>query len=111
MEPVLKLNGQRKRATISYAAESDFDFLKDWKPSIQNEKNPVRLDAYNFAKLAVKRFQAHSPFENYAKDRSEIIDFVRDNPRSEVANLIVLKAAWFKFSPVLGICHFRRTWS
>ena len=74
------------------------------------QKNPIRMDACLFARLAIKRFQSHRGLELYASTRAEIADFTRDNPRAEVANLILLEGNFAELSRAIGICHFRRTW-
>jgi hypothetical protein len=111
MDVVVQANGALCEAQVLYASENDVTFLDEWRASIRGEKHPLRLDAYTFAKLALKRREVHRHVENYADRESDIADFVRDNPRAEVANLVVLKSECFPPSRILGVCHFRRTWN
>jgi len=111
MKVPVRLNDVTKDTRIVYLEESQFGFLDEWRESLGDDTNPIRIDAVNFATLACKRFSAHSAFENYARDIAEIADFLRDNPYSEVANLVALTADWFPGSRILGLAHFRRTWS
>jgi len=111
MKVPVRLNDIIKDARILYIEESQFGFLDEWRESLGDDTNPIRIDAVNFATLACKRFSAHSPFENYVHDIAEIADFLRDNPYSEVANLVAVAADWFPTSRILGLAHFRRTWS
>ncbi|MCS6295968.1 MAG: GNAT family N-acetyltransferase [Nitrospira sp.] len=57
------------------------------------------------------RFEAHSALEQYASSLEDIQNFLTDDPQGEVACFVVLKCDWFSASEIIGISHFRRSWS
>jgi hypothetical protein len=58
MEIPLKLNGQRKRVKVVFAKLEDLKFVAQWETALGNDPNPYRVDTVDFARLAVKRYEA-----------------------------------------------------
>ena len=110
MKIPIRVDTEFKEATLEFVTKRDFGFLKQWRASIAKDSHPVRCDSVDFAALACKRFTSHSPTENYAHRVDDIAIHIRNNPLSEVANLILVKCDWFKESNVIGVAHFRRSW-
>jgi len=106
----LRKDDPASEVTIRYGTGDDLAFIERWEQAISLDRNPIRLDAVLFARLAVKRYRAHHRFETYATSVDEIGDFTRDNPQAEVANLVLLESNSPEFAPAIGVCHFRRTW-
>jgi len=111
MEIPVKLNGQREKVKIVFAKPGDLKFVAQWKKALGDDQNPHRVDTVDFARLAVKRYEASKVTGIYANALSDITDHVQTNPKVEVAAFILLKCNWFPGSEVIGFCHFRRTWS
>jgi hypothetical protein len=111
MELPVELNKCRQSASVIFAGQNDFGFLAEWREKLGDDKNPVRRDAVDFAHLALDRFSTHSAIESYAKSIGDIEDHIANNPKCEVASLVLLKCDWFPDSSVIGLSHFRRTWS
>lgn len=110
MKVPIRVNTEFKAATLEFVTQRDFDFLKQWRSSIANDRHPIRRDSVDFAALACKRFTANSSVENYAQCVKDIEVHIQNNPHSEVANLVLVKCDWFPESSVIGVVHFRRTW-
>ena len=112
MELPVELNKTRQTAKIIFAGQHDFGFLAEWRKTLVDDKNPVRIDAVDFAQLAVYRFQAHSEIlQPYAETIEDIGDHITNNPNCEVGGCVLLICDWFPESKVIGLMHFRRTWS
>ncbi len=111
MELPVELNKGRKTAKLIFAGQHDFGFLAEWRKTLGEDKNPVRIDAVDFAQLAVYRFEAHSEIQPYAETVEDIADHIACNPNCEVAGCVLLTCDWFSDSKVVGLMHFRRTWS
>lgn len=107
----VKLNNEDRNATAVFAGKDDVGFVGEWRKTLGEDVNPRRVDAVDFAEIAVHRFEAHSAIEPYAGTMQDISDHIDNNPRVEVACLALLKCDWFPDSSVLGITHFRRTWN
>jgi hypothetical protein len=111
MELTIELNKTRKTANVVFADRRDFGFLSAWRNTLGDDPNPIRNEAVTLAQLALFRYQEHSAILPYARSIDDIGDHIATNPKSEVACFVLLKCGWFPDSEVLGICHFRRTWS
>jgi len=111
MELPVVLNNSRQTASVVFAGRDDFAFVNDWRKTLNEDQNPVRVAALEFTQLAISRFQAHSEIQAYAKSIDDIADHIVDNPLCEIANIVLLTCNWFPESGVIGVCHFRRTWS
>ncbi len=111
MEIPLKLNGQRKRVKVVFAKPEDLKFVAQWETALGDDQNPYRVDTVEFARLAVKRYEASRESGTYANTLSDFSDHILTNPKIEVAAFIVLKCDWYPNTDTIGYCHFRRTWS
>jgi len=111
MEISVELNKESRIAKVVFAKKDDLNFVTTWRRSIADDTNPKRVDAVDFAQLAVSRFVNHSQIEPYAKSIEDIGDYIGYNKKCEVACCVLLKCDWFPDSEVIGISHFRRTWS
>src|SRR5437762_2494382 len=104
----LIINQELKEAEVEYVARPDFRFLDEWRRDLGKDTHPVRVDAVNFASLACKRYKSHAPIESYTTADEDIRDYVRDNPRAEVATFALMRCRWLSDSDVVGLAHFRR---
>jgi hypothetical protein len=111
MNVPIRVNGADNVGRIHYITQSEFGFLDQWRKSLGTDKNPIRTDAVDFANLACKRLTAHSPLEIYARHADDISDHIQNNPLCEIANLVAMKCDSFPESEVIGLAHFRRSWS
>ncbi len=110
MDIPLELNRNRQVAKVVIAGPHDFGFLAGWRERLGNDQNPFRTDAVTFAQLVLDRFSVYSAVQPYVRSADDIGDHIKNNPQSEVAGVALLTCDWFPDSPVLGLCHFRRTW-
>ncbi len=110
MEVTLELNGKKEKGKISFAQRADFGFAEGWRKTLGNDQNPKRVDAVDFAQLAVKRYEASAELGIYANSLGDFSDHIASNPKVEVGGFIVLGCNWFPDSEIIGFSHFRRTW-
>jgi hypothetical protein len=111
MEVPVQLNNRSQTATVVFAGEKDFAFVAAWQKTLGSNKNPIRVDAVDFARISAHRFEAHSAIEHYADAIDDIGDHIQSNPQCEVAGCALLTCDWFPESNVIGLVHFRRTWN
>jgi hypothetical protein len=111
MKVSVQLNHQWRNATVVVAGEGDFVFVAEWQKTLGANKNPIRVDAVDFARISAHRFEAHSAIEHYAETVDDIGDHILSNPQVEVAGCALLTCDWFPESKVIGLIHFRRTWN
>lgn len=107
--PIL-FNGKLESAQIEFVREPNFQFVKEWRSVLRNDKHPKRNDAFIFASLACKRFRSHYSLEKYAQRAEDIAEHIQNEERCEVAILALMKCEWFPESKTIGIAHFRRSW-
>jgi hypothetical protein len=111
MDLQVKLNGKLTKATVVYATEPDYAFIEQWRAHLGDNPHPHRRDAVEFAELAVFRYDAQRSRQHYARSMDEFNDYIVDNPHNEVACFVYLKCDWFPDCEVIGVSHFRRTWT
>jgi len=110
MNFLVRHNGLWKEAQYAIAAQSDISSLQEWRKSIGGNNSPIIRDALEFADLACQWRTHYKRTNCLAYSLDEIKEFIQDNPHCQVAVCLVAKASWYKHSPILGMCLFRRTW-
>ena len=60
MDLPVELNGSSRIAEVTFAGKDDLHFVNEWRKSLGDDQNPLRVDAVDFAQVAVYRFEAHS---------------------------------------------------
>ena len=110
MDLPVEFNKERKSAKVVFPEKQDLGFLAEWREQIGGDLDPIRIDAVDFAQLAISRFSAHSGIETYVNSVNDIGLHIARNPKCEVAGIALLKCDWFPDSDVIGVCHFRRSW-
>ena len=99
-------------AEIAFAQHENLGFAEKWRDDLGADPNPRRKDAVDFAHLATQRFKIESIIgQPYVRSIAEIGDYIARDSKCEIAGFALLKCDWFPYSEVIGICHFRRTWS
>lgn len=111
MEIPIKLNGERRKVEVIFAKPEDFKFVAEWQTAVGDDQSRKRLDAVEFARLAVRKYEANRESGVYANDLEDISDHVLNNPKEEVGAFVILKCDWYPGTRVVGFCHFRRSWS
>jgi hypothetical protein len=66
MDLPVELNGVERSTKAVFAGGEDLHFVNDWRKVLGKDQNPLRVDAVDFAQVAVARFEAHSAIEPYA---------------------------------------------
>jgi hypothetical protein len=94
---------------LMFGGERDLKAISHWRsPAVVREEAAVR-DAVEFARLAAKRHRYYQHSIPTAATEAEFREIVRENARAEVALLLLVKAVWFKRSPIIGLAQCRRT--
>ncbi|MGH9739394.1 MAG: hypothetical protein ACRD4X_12545 [Candidatus Acidiferrales bacterium] len=107
------LNGEHRRATVAFAGLPDLTFINEWRDKLGADTDAKRRDAVDLAQIAIDSFLAHTKIQQiYVKSVDEIATYpAKVDEHVEVAGFVLLKCDWFPDSGVIGICHFRRSWS
>lgn len=95
---------------FSFATRRDDLTFRRWTKSARRGSNPRVIDALELATLCFRRWREEAVKGRVANSFGDIQDFIQDNPRAEVAVLVLAKASWLRGSSLVGMCHFRRTW-
>jgi hypothetical protein len=111
MQLQLEFDGVIKTGTIAFACGADFSFLAGWRDELGEDENPYRRNSVEFAQLTQYRYSSHSDLQPYATSIQDVLDHADNNPHEEVGCVVILTADWYPTSNVLGVCHFRRSWS
>jgi hypothetical protein len=86
--------------------------IRGWGKLAKRDGSPKKTDAVELAKLAVRRWTEGLSKGRAARNLQDIKDRIVDNPRSEVAVLLVAEAERLSSQrgAIVGFLHFRRTW-
>src|SRR5579872_4858778 len=95
---------------FSLATKRDDVTFRRWARSVRHGSNPRVIDALELATLCFRRWREEKVKGRVANTVEEVQDFIEDNPRAEVAVLVLAKADWLPGGSLGGLCHFRRTW-
>src|ERR1700722_15511807 len=109
----VRLNGVPHPGTIVFAGNRDLGFINVWRDKlVPEDADSRRRAAVDIAQLAIDSFLAHSRVQQfYAKSIEEISAHIKADKHCEVAGLVLMKCGWLPDSEVIGVGHFRRTWS
>lgn len=111
LELPVEFNKKRVIAKVEFSNQRSSEFLAEWNACLGEDKNPLRVDAVTFARLAVHRVAAHFDIQPYAGNSWDIADHISVDKYNEVGCFVQLKCDWFPDSGVIGVSHFRRTWA
>ncbi len=112
IDVIVKLNGERRKASAVFAPLNDLTFINGWRDKLGDDPNIKRQDALEMAELAIHNAEAHSRLKQiYVTSTEEIGKHIDDDRHVELGALVQLKCDWFPDSGVIGVCHFRRSWS
>ncbi len=112
MDLPVKLNETLRTGRVAFAEVDNLGFLDNWKTCASEQRQDQRRqDAVEIAQAAVARFLAHSAFLPYANNVDSIREHIETDAKCEVGCLVLLRCDWFPASEIVGICHFRRSWS
>jgi len=86
------------------------DALKSWKVA-KHDLDPAARDAAEFADLAYRQWAYYGRGLAVARTLRELKSIIRNNPKAEVAVLLLAKVPVGRLRlGIGGICLFRRTW-
>jgi hypothetical protein len=109
---LVKINGVPRPAELVFAAPRDLGFIDEWREKLGSDTDEIRLDAVDLAQLAIDTFLAHSRVQQlYVNSVEEIAAHIEAEKTTELAGFVLMKCDWFPDSQVIGLCHFRRSWS
>ena len=105
------LEGKASRPVeLMFGREADLHLLREWRlpPKLRGHE-PAR-DAVAFARLATKRWRYHRQTGCIVTRAAELRDASTRKSGEELTFLLLARAEWSTFSPILGLAHCRRTW-
>ena len=83
--------------------------ISHWRAPAALRGRPAVRDTIEFARLASKR---HRHYLRSIPTAASVADFdaiITQNPRAEIALMLLVRATWFERSPILGLAQCRRT--
>ena len=95
---------------LALGSARDMLSISHWRAPTQVQHQPAARDALEFARLASKRHRQYSTTLPTALDLSGFQSALAQEAQAEIALLFVVRAKWFKPSPILGIAQCRRTY-
>jgi hypothetical protein len=99
-----------KEFKFEFAKQRDDQLYRRWLKSAKLGSNPNVIDSAELATLAFRRWREALAKKRVANCIQDVVDFIRDNPHSEVSVLVLIKAPWLRNKKPVGLCHVRRTW-
>ena len=94
---------QPKPVQMRFGNESDLAELRRWRCSARLRANPHVRDALEYARLASKRWAYYHRNGETATSLPQLRDAIQQNPRAEVAFMLIARASWRPDPNLLGI--------
>ena len=110
MRFLVLVDGTPREVELAFGSPGDLVSISRWRASALIRDRPAVRDALEFARLASKRHRQYSRMLATAFSLSQFRTTVTRDFGAEIALLFVVRANWFKHSPVLGIAQYRRTY-
>jgi len=106
----IEVDGLVRETEIGFGTDRDVRSLARWRfPRRFGEGEPI-LDALEYARLASKRWRYYRRAGATVASLDELRGVIRQNPKAEVAMILIAHATWPSATPVLGFAYFRRSW-
>src|SRR2546429_774105 len=104
------VEGQPKPVQMRFGRPSDLTELRRWRSSNRLRSNPHVRDALEYARLASKRWAYYHRNGETATTLPQLRGAIRQNPRAEVAFMLIARASWQPQGNLLGLAYCRRSW-
>jgi len=113
VEFIVDFGGEPRKVTVEFATGlGDLSFVQAWQQTLGMNPQPDQLDAASFAQVARERFIADSGIgQHYLACAEDFRERVKHDSQCEIGAFILLRCDWFPACEIIGMCHFRRTWS
>jgi|SRR5882724_9807251 len=95
---------------LAFGTARDLRLISHWRVPMNVLDHAGVRDTIEFARLASKRHRHYLRSIPTASSLREFQEIVRQTPEAEVAFLVLVRAAWFPRSPILGLAQCRRTY-
>ncbi|PWU16858.1 MAG: hypothetical protein C5B50_12620 [Verrucomicrobia bacterium] len=103
------VEGRPRRVNFEFGKSRDLRSISHWRVPPKAMRNPAVRDTVEFARLATKRHRHYLRSIPTASSISQFQRIVRKNEVAEVAVLLLVRASWFKRSPIIGLAQCRRS--
>src|SRR5438552_7739201 len=97
------VDGQPKPVQVRFGKESDLAELRRWRSPARLRANPHVKDAFEYARLASKRWAYYHRNGETASTLPQLRTTIQHNPRAEVAFMLIARASWQSGPNLLGL--------
>ena len=104
------VDGQPRPVQMRFGKESDLVELRRWRSPARMRANPHVSDALEYARLASKRWAYYHRNGETATTLPQLRTAIQQNPRAEVAFMLIARAPWEPEPKLLGLAYCRRSW-
>ena len=104
------VDGQPKLVQMRFGNERDLAELRRWRSPARLRANPHVRDALEYARLASKRWAYYHRNGETATSLPQLRAAIQENPRAELAFMLIARAAWQPDPKLLGLAYCRRSW-
>jgi hypothetical protein len=106
----VEVDGQPREAELTFGDDRDAQALTRWSFPKESQDSEFISDALEYARLASKRWRYYRRTGAAVSSLSALRDAIQRDPYTEVAMILVARAAWRSVTPILGFAYFRRSW-
>ena len=104
------VDGQPKPVQMGFGTKRDLAELRRWRSPARLRANPHVRDALEYARLASKRWAYYHRNGETATTLPQLRAAIQQNPRAEVAFMLLARASWQPDPKLLGLASCRRSW-
>jgi hypothetical protein len=105
------VQGKPRTVRLVFGGAGDLRLVSHWRAPASVRGKPAVRDTIEFARLASKRHRHYLRSIATAASVAEFEGIISENPQTEVALMLLVRATWFERSPILGLAQCRRTFS
>src|SRR5438105_4785914 len=95
---------------MRFGNDRDLGELRRWRSPAHLRANPHVSDALEYARLASKRWAYYHGNGETATTLSQLRTAIQQNPRAEVAFMLIARASWESGPNLLSFAYCRRSW-
>jgi len=104
------VDGEPRPVELVFGHEKDLAIVGRWRVPATVATRPAARDTVEFARLASKRWRYYRRSIATATSLESFQSIIAREAQAEVSLLLLVRAPWFKRSPILGLAQCRRTY-
>ena len=104
------VEGKPRPVELIFGSTGDLRAISGWRAPARSLGQPAVRDTVEFARLAAKRHRYYLGSIPTATSAAEFQAIVSESAQADVALLLLVRASWFKRSPILGLAQCRRSY-